>query len=258
MIEVVSEADLNAYVDDQLDAKRRMAVEDYLAGNPPLAARIMADLRSRDALRLALRAPMRAAEGPTLEAAGRLRKTMVWRRMSDKFRKAAAVVFFIGIGWLAHEETGLLRIGGTEAAGVTPPFVADALMAHRTELMRTHMDSQSRPQGYDPAEIKARMDIVMPEMPDDWTVTDVQVFPSRKGGSVELSVAAGTLGHVSIYAVPTQADLLQPPAMAVSGDETTVYWQTGRQAFALTGNGGVSALRRTGWLLFGNSVNPRH
>ena len=74
MSDPVSEADLNAYVDDQLEIVRRLAVERYLTGNPRLAARVIADLRARDALRLVLRTPMRAAEGRTIEAAGRLKQ----------------------------------------------------------------------------------------------------------------------------------------------------------------------------------------
>ncbi len=45
--EPISQYDLHAYVDDQLDAARRIAVEDYLARHPKRAAEVMADLRSR-------------------------------------------------------------------------------------------------------------------------------------------------------------------------------------------------------------------
>src|SRR3546814_6420800 len=50
----VSEVDLCAYVDGQLDIARRIEVEDYLARHPDAAAALMADLKSSDAMRLAL------------------------------------------------------------------------------------------------------------------------------------------------------------------------------------------------------------
>jgi anti-sigma factor RsiW len=57
MSDPITEADLLAYVDDQLDVARRIEVEDYLAGNPAKAAEVMADLKDRDALRLAFSSP---------------------------------------------------------------------------------------------------------------------------------------------------------------------------------------------------------
>ncbi|PLU24301.1 Fis family transcriptional regulator, partial [Sinorhizobium medicae] len=50
----ILEADLDAYVDDQLDVARRIEVEAYLSAHPNVAARVMSDLRTRDELRLAL------------------------------------------------------------------------------------------------------------------------------------------------------------------------------------------------------------
>ena len=54
MTDPITEADLLAFVDGQLDAARRIEVEDYLAHRPETAARVMADLHVRDTLRLAV------------------------------------------------------------------------------------------------------------------------------------------------------------------------------------------------------------
>ena len=53
MTDPITETDLHAFVDGQLDVARRIEVEDYLAGHPEIAARVMADMRARDALALA-------------------------------------------------------------------------------------------------------------------------------------------------------------------------------------------------------------
>jgi anti-sigma factor RsiW len=255
MSDVVSEADLNAYIDDQLDTARRLAVEDYLTGNPRLAVRVIADLRARDTLRLLLRTPMRAAEGPTIEAAGRLKHRIVWRCIIDKLRKIAAIGFFVSIGWFTHEDGGVTHISKLEASKVAPTFVGDAIIAHRVEEMGRQIDTQSHHPTYDAAEIEAQINIRLPPLPADWAVDDVQIFPSDEGSSVEESISAASLGHISMFAVHTETDQVQPPAVASDGTETTIYWQAGHQAVALTGTGSGRPLRRMGWVLFGESVN---
>ena len=63
-LDPISDADLNAYVDDQLDMRRRIEVEDHLAHHPHVAAQVMADLRSCDELRLAFPKPPTCAASP--------------------------------------------------------------------------------------------------------------------------------------------------------------------------------------------------
>ena len=53
MTDPITETDIHAFVDGQLDVARRIEVEDYLAGHPEIAAHVMADMRARDALALA-------------------------------------------------------------------------------------------------------------------------------------------------------------------------------------------------------------
>ena len=78
----------------------------------------------------------------------------------------------------------------------------------------------------------------------------MQVFPSHEGGSVEASIIAASLGRISMFAAHVDSDQLQPPAMARNSAETTVYWQKGHEAIALTatGAGRSAAARRMGAL----------
>ena len=257
MSEVVSEADLNAYIDDQLDNMRRLAVEDYLARNPQLASRVMADLRARDSLRLVLHAPMRAAEGATVEAAARLKHRMMWRSFIGKLRKVAAVGLFMTIGWFAREEVKFLHPGDMETVDEAPVFVADALIAYRTEQMRAEMETPSAQLSYDPAAIEARMNIRIPQLPPNWSVNDVQIFPSHEGGSVEASIVAESLGRISMFAERMDSDRVLPPTLASNGAETTIYWQSGHEAVALTATGSRRPLQRAGWALFANAVTAK-
>ena len=70
-IDPVLENDLNAYVDDQLDAWRRIEVQEYLSRDAVAAARVMADLQMRDELRLAFAAPSVDASQGSVAAAHR-------------------------------------------------------------------------------------------------------------------------------------------------------------------------------------------
>src|SRR5919202_1224225 len=103
MIDPITETDIHAFIDGQLDTARRMEVEDYLAGRPEVAVRVMADMRARDALVLAFGAgPAPRPPERVMDAARRLERGLVWRRIGLRLQRAAAVVFLVGVGWFAH------------------------------------------------------------------------------------------------------------------------------------------------------------
>jgi anti-sigma factor RsiW len=243
MSDPVTEADLLAYVDDQLDVARRIEVEEHLAHDPEAAARIMADLKDRDALRLIHAAPLPRPPEITLAAASRLERGLAWQEFGLKLRRIAAVVALIGFGWFAHGQVGL-GITDSEASPKPPAFVEDALHSHVTGLLRTRMVSQPEVEAYDPAEILAETGIQLPSLPDDWQVRDAQVFPSRSGHSVELVIDASELGQVSLFAAQVPAFDVTAPTLARFDKAKAVYWQTGPLAYALTGNGSDNALER--------------
>ncbi|MFD0464969.1 anti-sigma factor family protein [Microvirga aerilata] len=119
MFDPITEDDLHAYVDDQLDPTRRIEVEEYLAHNPEAAARVMADLKDRDALRLAFQTELPRPREPLLEAARRLERGLAWRETGLRLRRIAAVVALIGFGWFAHGQVGF-GITDSEASPSRP------------------------------------------------------------------------------------------------------------------------------------------
>lgn len=245
MTDPITEADLHAFVDDQLDVARRMEVEDHLSRHPETAARVMADLRARDALGLAFGG--RPARRPTLQvmdAARRLERGLVWRRIGLRLRRAAAVALLIGAGWLAHAQVGLFEITDTEASPTPPAFVEDARHSHQTALIRARMVSQPEVPDYDPAEILNETGIALPAVPRDWRVIDAQVFPSRLGHSVELALETEALGRVSVFAARSPSFGVIAPTLARSPKGTTVYWQSGELVYALTGSASEAALEK--------------
>ena len=232
-IESITEIDLQAYIDDELAANRRMEVQAYLRCHEAEAAQIMSDMRTRDLLRLAVAESSLPPSGATVDAAVRLERGL-WRdRMVQRARSVAAVAILVGFGWLAHAEVGQLGIGQVVASALPPAYVTDAVMAHRATLVRASMHSLRDAAVYDPAEIRATTAIVLPTLPQDWQVADVQIFPSSFGPSAEMVIRSETFGTGSLFAVrPGKFDVV-PPTLTQKDDFAIAYWQVGEVAYAL-------------------------
>ncbi|WP_262272708.1 anti-sigma factor family protein [Microvirga yunnanensis] len=243
MSDPITETDLLAYVDEQLDAARRIEVEEHLARDPEAAARIMADLKDRDALRLLHGPPLPRPRESMLAAGARLERALAWREVGLKLRRIAAVAALIGIGWFAHGQVGL-GITDSEASPKPPAFVEDAVHSHATSLLRARMTSQRQTTDFNAAEIRAETGIELPAFPSDWVVRDVQVFPSRHGHSVEIAIDAGSLGRLSLFAAQVPAfDVISPTSARIENAQA-VYWQRGPLAYALTGTASDKAIER--------------
>jgi anti-sigma factor RsiW len=233
VIDPVVESDLDAYVDDQLSASRRIEIARYLSHHPEQAARVMSDLQARDELRMALTGIQSKGTPETSEAARRLERGLMRNRLLGSLQRAAAVAVLVALGWLAHAGFGPLTISQVVASTPPPSFVSDAVMAHKTSLVRAGMRSQSDVNPYDPAEIRAATAITMPQLPAEWSVKDAQLFPSAFGPSVEMEITSDNLGKISLFAVrPGTFDVVKPKALRV-GASSAAYFQIGDVAYAL-------------------------
>ncbi|MER9405615.1 anti-sigma factor [Mesorhizobium caraganae] len=240
----VTDTDLDAYVDDQLDVARRIEVEAFLSARPEAAARVMSDLRTRDELRLALAASTGMARPATTEVARRLDRGLASRRVFAVLQRAAAVTVFVGVGWLANGLFGPLLVTKVVASPTPPAYVEEAIRAHRTTLMREAMPSQLEAPNYNADEIRAATAIVMPSLPKDWKIRDVQIYPSRFGPSVEVALETKDMGLVSLFAIrPGTFDVVKP-AIAPSGDISSAYFQIGEVAYAVVARSDVHDLDR--------------
>lgn len=243
-VDPVTEADLQAYVEDRLPMTRRIEVEAHLCRDIGAAMRVIADLRIRDELRLALGEMPRMGSIATTKAARRLERGLATSRLARRFRQVAAVAMLVGLGWLAHSQFGPLGVGEVVASTMPPAYVADAVRAHRTTLIRAAMHSQLVAPRYDPAEIRSATAIILPTLPDDWTVTDVQIFPSTFGPSVEMTIRAGSIGTVSLFAARPGTFDVVPATLSQQDDLSAAHWQIGEVAYALVTRGGTDELNR--------------
>ncbi|RVH29284.1 anti-sigma factor family protein [Sinorhizobium meliloti] len=229
----VLESDLHAYVDDQLDVARRIEVEAYLSQRPQAAAQVMADLRIRDELRLALAERRSPAEPKTREAAGRLQRSLAWRRVYGTLQRVAAVLVFIAAGWAGHAYFGPFGAKEVVASVQPPAFVDEAICAHKTSLLREKMPSQPEVSGYDPDDIRSATAIVLPPLPQAWRVVDMQIFPSAYGPSVELAVQPRAGERLSLFALRPGSFAVQQPLPIHKNEVQAAYWQIGDVAYAL-------------------------
>ncbi|MGI6856871.1 anti-sigma factor family protein [Mesorhizobium sp. 1B3] len=238
----IVDTDLDAYVDDQLAPSRRIEVEAYLSARPDLAARVMADLRARDELRLAMVSAEATPKPATSAAARRLSRGLASRRHGRLLQRAASIGILVCAGWLAHAAIGPV----TEVVASTPPpaFVGDALRAHNTTLVRASMASQPETAAYDEAEIRAATGIVMPNLPGGWKVLDAQIYPSQFGPSVELALESRELGMMSLFAVRPGNFNVVDVTVDSSAENTAAYWQIGEVAYALIGKADSRELDR--------------
>lgn len=244
LVDPVTDADFDAYVDDQLDVTRRIEVEAFLSTRPEAAARVMADLRTRDELRVALAASKGMARPATADAARRLERGLARGRVFGVLQRAAAIVAFVAAGWLANGIIGPMSVTKVVASPQPPAYVDEAVQAHRTTLVRETMSSQTEAPNYNAGEIRAATAIVMPSLPKDWKVRDVQIYPSRFGPSVEMALDTKDMGLVSLFAIrPGTFDVVKP-TVAPSSDISSAYFQIGEVAYAVVAKSGVHDLDR--------------
>ena len=124
---VISEEDLHAYVDGQLDPERQSAVEAFLRDSPDAAARVAEDAAQRRALRAAL-GPVVAEPLPSSLNLTRLVEERLARRRFPWFATAAAALALLvggGGGWLLTPQPTGLQALVQEAGASYAVFVPD-------------------------------------------------------------------------------------------------------------------------------------
>ncbi|MDS9466184.1 anti-sigma factor [Paracoccus sp. MBLB3053] len=238
--DAISELDLNAYVDDQLDDWQRLRVEEYLSHQPEAAARVMQDLHLRRELRLAF-APGRDTPGTQRAAATRLSRAL---RRDQRLRgviRLVPVAALVLAGWLANEGLGPLSVGRVVASQPPHPVIAAALSAREASIIRLPMRSQPQIHELDPAELRAATGILLPRFDRAWEIRDAQVFPSPQGPGIEIVFDAGELGRLTHFAVRTGSFAVTLPHLETHRGDNVAWFQIGETAHVLISDRGDGA-----------------
>ena len=122
----VTEDELHAFVDGELPADRKAAVEAWLASHPDDAARVAAWKVQADAIRTRFGSPANEAVPPQLKIDTLLRSGRNWRTIAAA---VAAAAFLIGgvAGWMARDTTEVTAAPGDP----TDQIAQYALAAHK-------------------------------------------------------------------------------------------------------------------------------
>lgn len=236
----LGEADIHAYVDQQLSPERRIAVEAYLASHPALAAQVMADLRVRDELRLMMGGVVPVERPETRNAARALQQALMRRGRVALLRRAAVVVAFVSVGWVAHSLINPFAATPVVASVPTPTFVREAMQAHEATLLREKVHPAVSQPAFATADVRAATGLVLPEFPANWALVDSQIFPSAFGPSAEIALKPRSGPALTLYAARTDSFSVQRVTLAHSGKAIAAYWQIGEVAYALVSQGGNS------------------
>jgi hypothetical protein len=200
----IGDAELNGCVDGQLDAAGRIEVEDFLARHPELAARVMADLRTRDALRLAFPLHEEPAQRATLHAAKKLENALDFRRRFPTVARLAAAIALFALGWSAAL--------GWQALNRAPNQTAMLTQANK---------------------LGEELGVRLPRPPEGWQVLSAVRTDTAQGPGVRLTFRTPEFGNLSLIARHSgDVDFVWP---TVNTDEKSkIHWQLVSDSYELT------------------------
>lgn len=237
--EPVTELDLAAYVDDQLENGQRARIEAHLGRHPQAAAQVMQDLALRRELRLALGSAAPVA-GDTRRAADRLARGFgrdaVWRRAA----RLGPLMLVAGVLWASWAGFAPLGVRSVSAAVGAPDFVSAALAARDASNIRLPMRSMPEVPDLDAEELRAATGILLPAFDPDWKILDAQIFPSPQGPGIEIVFESPEIGRISHFAVRPGAFAVTLPQSILRGATPVVWFQIGETAHVLIAERGGS------------------
>jgi anti-sigma factor RsiW len=239
----ITETDLQAYVDDQLDAGGRLEVADYLVRNPEVAARVLADLRATEAMRMLARRDASPPAARLTTAASHLESGLKRSRRTARLRWAASVaVILTSLAGIGAYQSGRGLTFSAPASATIPVYVEEAMMSHRTALKRQQMRSQLETPRFDPKDVRAATRIRIPRLPDGWRLRDVQVFPSDYGPSLQI-VADGQTAPLFLFAAVGRSELSDKPVMRTSDSGPIACWSRDGIIYVLSGGRSAADLQ---------------
>lgn len=237
--EPITEAEIQAYLDGELDLHRRLAVETHFIEHPEATGQFFADLRLRTSLRL-LTSELDEIPAGMRQAADRLAS-----RLDDRPVRGLRHLFGGRIvqGLAAAALLAMIILPGRDVMASPPAYVGDAIEAYRTGLLRATMVSQIEAPTFDATEVQRSTRIRMPRLPERWVVTDAQIFPSKEGPALQLMIRTPSDRKLSIFAIRADSDApAQPEAVRHDNGTSVAYWREGDMSYALTGGEEPEAL----------------
>ncbi|MEK0083798.1 anti-sigma factor family protein [Benzoatithermus flavus] len=234
MADRITDAEIQAYIDGQLDMAGRIAVERYLEAHPDAAAAIMEGLRLRDELRLFLADDAWPAPPPTVALARQLARRLSWRAFGLRLRRGLAAAALLAAGWFAHAELGLV-VDQVAAAHAPPSYAEEAAQAY--EAARLELAAGTVPNRVLlPLTAERTGGVVpMPALPDGLAFLGSDLVRGDGGTGLLALYDAGRGRLVTLFAIEADSFAVAGPQVVTAHGDLTVFWQLGHFAYALNG-----------------------
>ena len=227
----ISEADLQAYIDGQLDMRGRIEIERRLQAEPIAAARVMEELRLRDEPRLFMIDEAGPAPPATVALARDLSRRLRARSNRRRLRRATAAAVLIGAGWLAHAEFGFIVDQVAAAHPIPTP-------QPRPPRPSTCCRSVLRLRNAAPFIGHATQggEVPIPPLGGDVHLVRAELAPTGDGPTLVSLYRFGDGALVSFLAAEAASFAVTWPQSAAVNGRPTVFWQTGPFAYAVSGD----------------------
>ena len=267
MNEPISDIDLNAYIDGELDAQRRIEVEAHLEANPEEAARVMHDMRVRDEIRLFMAGPAVEKAGsepaatPNQPAVGssaplprRKQWGALWRRPaaelmnrartraasgSGRGRQAVAALCLVGLGWTAHSTVSSISVNPVATAHAATHYITIAAQTHQQAL---HSAIDFKPFADAAHSLMNRLASHNPEVAVPIPQLDIGRSPDGLrtvawdgGVAVQAAYRHGGPDLITLFASEVDRFAVTEPQAERIGNVSVAYWQVGTTVYALCG-----------------------
>jgi anti-sigma factor RsiW len=246
----VSDTDLQAYIDGQLDATRRIEVQAYLATRPEDAAEIMEGLRLRDEFRFFLAEESWPAATETIVLVERLGRALRLRALVPRFQAGVAAACLIGLGvslgWMGHAEFTDPVADNLEVAADPAEVLADdaAQAWHISQLDQE--PAVSAPAPGPPQTVAPDATASSPALPQSSGLRRVgsDLIPWNGGTAAADLLVMPKGNELVLLTAETPTQGFEAPEAEQADGVTTVSWRLGRYAYALSGNVPASDLLR--------------
>ncbi len=270
MGEGITDAELQAYVDGELDTAGRIAVETHLCHHPEAAAGVLEDLRLRDELRLFVgedgRSPAPAPPPPPPRSVGlarELARALHRRSWRVRLRRGLVAAVLLACGWFAHDEFDLF-VDPVAAAPTAPTYADEAAEAYAA--LAAKLGAGIAPDRALLLPLPAPVtggDVPMPELASTLRFLGSDLVPWDGGVALVALHDAGGGRLVTLFAAEVATFAVEPPRAAEVHGRPTLFWQHGRFAYALNGALPVAELTRLAeaaaarpWALDRNQPSP--
>lgn len=137
---------------------------------------------------------------------------------------AAATALLIGLG-----------IFDRPADEPSLAYLQEAVESQHAASLRHTMVSQVETPTFDPKAIRAATRISIPILPQGWSISDVQVFPSDFGPALQLSIRTSDGQALGLFAAHAELGAPSTPASARVSSDTLISWANSGNTYVLTG-----------------------